>query len=123
MTESPKGCFNSNAQRMFDNQAPPKELRVFEISWKDCAQRFTGLFSDMENIIGIVQMKTAIELTLYIQMLSERGGSDSGMHVLARILFFLFVNNNTVQDANTNAMSNNDLGVEGLHSRGSSIFI
>lgn len=114
MTESPKGCFNSNAQRIFDNQAPPKELRVFEISWKDCAQRFTGLFSDMENIIGIVQMKTAIELTHYIQMLSERGGSDSGMHVLARILFFLFVNNNTVQDANTNAMSNNVLGVEGF---------
>ena len=116
-TNLPNGCFNLNSQILLDNQAPPKKLHIFELDWNQCILSFISLFEDIGNILTTLKSKNSLEFKEWFNFLeNKRNNSDiyeiNGLHIIARIIFYNFFNNNSINYENIQLSTNNLLNIE-----------
>lgn len=116
-TNLPNGCFNLNSQILLDNQAPPKQLHIFELDWNQCILSFISLFEDIGNILQTLKSKNSLEFKEWFNFLeNKRNNSDiyeiNGLHIIARIIFYNFFNNNSINYENIQLSTNNLLNIE-----------
>ncbi|KAG0673097.1 hypothetical protein C6P42_002980, partial [Pichia californica] len=112
LIKPPIGCFNLNSQIKFDNQSPPKELKIIESNWNDCILNLTQLFNDLIDILKIFKSKNIIEFIEWLKYLeNKRNNSDlneiNGLHIVSRILFFSMINQNNNNNNNNSDLNSN----------------
>lgn len=103
----PVNCFSLNSQIKFDNQAPPKSLKIVQSSWNDCILNLNQLFNDLIDILKIFKSENILQFLEWLKYLeNKRTNLDlnevNGLHIIARVLFYSLINNN-----NNNSTENN----------------